>query len=69
MKRLELSQMENLEGGSCVSTITNGSRDFTTQDACIICAGLTGAAVGSLGGGSGTLIGWAGGLIKGLINC
>ena len=68
MKKLELNQMQNLEGGSCQSTLTSGGHpSFTTQEACIICSGLTGAAVGSIFGG--TLTGWAGGLIKGLINC
>lgn len=70
MKKLDLSQMENIEGGltSCQKTIMSGSRDFTASDACIICAGLGGAAAGAILG-PGALAGWAGGLIGGLFTC
>ena len=73
MKKLELNQMENLEGGTggrCVRTLTAGAYpSYTMQEACIICSGLQGAVGGALGGAGGALIGWAGGLIWGMVDC
>jgi hypothetical protein len=71
MKKLELNQMENLEGGGrCVNTLTSGAYpSYTTQEACIICSGLSGAVAGSLGGPGAALAGWAGGLIWGMFDC
>ncbi len=75
MKKLEIIQMENLEGGAdtsgrCVRTLTKGAYpSYTTREACIICMGLAGAVGGALGGPAIALSGWAGGLIWGLVDC
>lgn len=75
MKKLELNQMENLEGGlsapgRCVRTLTAGAYpSYTMQEACIICAGLNGAVAGAFAGPATALAGWAGGLVWGMMDC
>lgn len=70
MKKLKVKQMEYLNGqGNCTNTIRNGSRDFTTRDACIICSGLAGGVAGAFGGPASALTGYVGGLVWGMIDC
>jgi hypothetical protein len=67
MKKLEVNQMENLEGGSKCSRFLSGSDN--DYNSCVFCAGIGGAAAGSLFGPAGTLSGWGTGVIAGLFSC
>ncbi|WP_396143762.1 hypothetical protein [Flavobacterium sp.] len=74
MKKLELNQMENLEGGlasltSCQKWLMSHG-EFTASDACVICSAAGAAAGGAVvGGPAGALTGWAAGAIGALFTC
>ncbi|MFH6934490.1 hypothetical protein [Flavobacterium sp. YO12] len=55
-------------GGGCTKIMNRG--DFSRSDACIVCSGIGGIAVGAMfGGGAGALQGWIGGVVQGLFTC
>jgi hypothetical protein len=70
MKKLELNQMENLEGGSACGDYLAKKSDLNRWEGCVICAGVGAATVGGIfGGPAGLLGGWASGLITGMFTC
>ena len=70
MKKLELNQMENLEGGGSCQRFLVSHSDLSASDACVICSAAGGAAAGSIfGGPAGFLTGWVGGAVSGLFTC